>query len=251
MLIIPSSSNTDNINVNIIIGGWGDFDKHISKLRVEVEKQIGIVHHFRYGQENESILQRRFPDMETLAQRFYQFLQTHKYLEQKEPPLNFIGYSQGGMIGLYAAGLYPEIRAKINKIVTIASPHGGILEKSIRQGIIQGYNFLKPWLNSHFLGKITTSVMDFALESMDLLNFLDHNGIFLEKQYPTSVNQVFHDIPKERIMQIYSPKDYIARPESCGRFQEQMIMHSVENHDHQEIVQNDSVIKDILEFLSQ
>jgi len=194
----------------------------------------------------------RFANMQTLAERFYDYLKVQNYLEPlHSSSLNLIGYSQGGMIGLFAAGMYPEIRTRINKIVTIASPHGGIFEKSVRQSIIIGYNVIKPWLNSNFFGKITTAVMDFALESMDLLNFLDHNGLFLERLYPTTVNQVFQDIPKEHIMQIYSSKDYIARPESCGRFHEHMIMQSVENHDHQEIIQNDAVIQEIVKFLSK
>jgi len=242
-------SDTNGTNITILIGGWGDFDKHLTKIKEKLEHDKRYVHHFRYGRKNDLLLG-RFSSLETLAEQLFKFLQTQNYLESPNYSINLIGYSQGGMIGLLATGMYPEIRSRINKIITIASPHGGILEKSLRQTIIVGYNFMKPWLNSNFFGKITTAVMDFALESLDLVNFLDNNGLFLERLYPTTVKQVFQDIPKDRIMQIYSPTDYIARPESCARFQEHMIMLSMDNHDHQEIIQNDDVIQEVVKFLS-
>ena len=57
-----------------------------------------------------------------MAERFKRFLDgnNRNKLKLLDKPINIVGYSQGAMIALYAAGMH---NLKINKYVSIASPH--------------------------------------------------------------------------------------------------------------------------------
>jgi hypothetical protein len=109
---------------------------------------------------------------------------------------------------------------------------------------------LKEKLQKNVWGTLTAAFLDFTVQSLDLLNLVDHNSLFLNQNYPTTVNEVFKNIPIENLLEIYSPLDFIAPPESCLRFAEHMQMRCIHEYGHQEIIQKDTVIQIILEFLS-
>lgn len=236
--------------VDILLGGWADLEKNIEPLRNFLQTHSKSFHYFRYTYKQPLWSWGPFAHIPELVKRFYTFLQDSQIFELKEYPLNIIGYSQGGMIALYAASQYPELLSKIGKMIFIATPHNGALPKDIRNSIIKGYNFVKGKISNSFLGAISNSIIDLVVEQFDLMNIAVDDSFFLSKQYPSAFEQIIKVIPKNRLLEIYSPDDYIAPPTSCRRFEAHMELFPVPNLGHYSILKSPAVMEKIISFLN-
>jgi len=188
--------NVDNDITTIVLPGWGNFSQHYLFYSLKTKNKL-YFEYYRESGDNSSII---FANFQTMAKRFKRFLKKNELLGK---PINIVGYSQGGMIALYAAGdtdtgtdtdTDTDTEIKINKYVSIASPHS----YAFRGGC--------TWLKGN-------------LVHSQLLNkengFLDENG-----EYALQVHKAFKNNPNAKWLQIYSEKDLCARSDitSSTRF---------------------------------
>ncbi len=249
---------TENNISTVLIGGWADIEDCVTGLKEAIIEKIGPVLYFRYSYAQKETQGKIFETMEVLAERFYEYLKDNELLIGKKQ-FNIIGYSQGGMIALYSMGLYPKICKRINRFVSIAAPHGGALVEQLRSIVSNSYYSIKSYLTSvkeKEEKNIFTDLADLAVnflnsceDQLEIFGLTDHESKFLNTIYPEAAFKVFDIIPKNKLLEIYSDKDNIVKPESCKRFEEFMEVYQVDYGNHQKIANFDQVIEKVIAFL--
>ena len=122
---------------------------------------------------------------------------------------NFIGVSQGGILGRY----YTERcdGYKINNLITIVSPHGGVYKKAISNLI----NMYGPYAQSHY---------SFSSYWRDPYNYLLYQNLTLLANLNNEVSTPNSFSNKEKIsglnnfVMVYSTVDEIITPPESGKF---------------------------------
>ena len=124
---------------------------------------------------------------------------------------DFIGISQGGLIG---RGYVERYDNKVNNLITLVSPHGGVYDKNL--GFIDFYNII-PQKSLSFAGywRDPTQYNKYLLHA----NFLpDINN---ERFIDTNIyNMKYKDrlLLLKNFIMVYSPNDEIIKPPSSGIF---------------------------------
>ncbi len=239
--------------VAVLVGGWGDVERCVQHLKTSLEEAtliINQVYYFRYNYAKAPFEWKAFTGIDILADRLATYILDNNLIDQKIQ-LNLIGYSEGGMLVLYTLGRHPQIRKRVHKIISIAAPHGGALVEQFRDLIAILYQGLKETFHftGGFLGELSNFFYTMVEQQMQIFGIGNFAQKFLAKDYVDAVMPVFDDIPKDRILEIYSKTDPIVRPESCRRFQEHMQFYQVNYENHQNLANFRPVIDKILEFI--
>lgn len=236
--------------VVVLVGGWADVETCVHDLKTAVENLQIPLFHFRYSYNSRPFEGKAFETMDLLSERLYSYIMDNN-LNESSYHVNYIGYSQGGMLILYTLGIYPDLCSNVNKIVSIAAPHGGALVDQFRNLISTIYFGTKeavlPKLG--IFGQITDALLQISEKQMEIFGIHKRFDDFLKVKYPEIVKKVFNRIPKEHILEIFSTNDPIAPPESSLRFQEFMEIYQVQIGNHQKIANFDEVISKTIEFL--
>jgi pimeloyl-ACP methyl ester carboxylesterase len=243
----------DDQIVTIFLGGFADIDRYIHDLVNRLEKNSpNAVFHFRYEFGKKQFQLKTIASMDDLAERLYTFLNKKFFIKKPNQRINIVGYSQGGMLALYTLGKYPDIRKQLNKFVSIAAPHGGALIEQFRYLIDGAFHGIKNLFseNTSLFGTIWNKAMEFGEKQLDMFGLLKHDSVFLNSEYPKTAAEVFKEIPKTRLLEIYSTKDIVATPESCGRFSDHMEIYRVNYSGHQQLPKYEKVIIKVIEFLN-
>ena len=125
---------------------------------------------------------------------------------------DFIGISQGGLIG---RGYVERYDNKVNNLITLVSPHGGVYDKNL--GFIDFYNIVSQQSLS-FAGywRDPTQYDKYLLHA----NFLPdiNNERFIETDL---YNMKYRDriLLLKNFIMVYSPNDEIIKPPSSGIFE--------------------------------
>ncbi|MDG5816717.1 hypothetical protein QA601_16590 [Chitinispirillales bacterium ANBcel5] len=189
----PSKSHI----ATVVLSGWTDNRSLVTPLINDLkcfhkligEKSAGV-HYFPFVYGTDGGYFETYAPIDEKSKRLFNFLNDRKLLHD-HITLDIIGFSEGGMISLYALGRYKRIRTHLNKYVSIASPHGGA-------------PYVLPFWNRN---NCTAQLVG-----------LDKDSKFLTTKYPDKAEKVFSEIPKERLLQIWSPHDLTANKFSSKRF---------------------------------
>jgi palmitoyl-protein thioesterase len=137
-------------------------------------------------------------------------LTLHEYSELKNG-FDFIGISQGGIIGRGYVQLYnngPDY--KIDNMITLVSPHGGVYDKSL--GFI---NFYTKKMQK------TLSFSNYWRNPNEMLLYLTHSAFLAdannEKLHKNDTYKKNMDTINNFVM-VYSPEDEIIKPPDSGIF---------------------------------
>ena len=172
----------DNDITTIVLPGWGNFSQRYLFNKLKTKNKLYFEYSYcRIPGNNKAKV---FANFQTMAGRFKRFLDgddSHNESKLSDKLINIVGYSQGGMIALYAAGRY---NLRISKYVSIASPHLYALKR-----INLGYAS-KNKINYQFNKKS---------------GFLDEN-----REYALQAHRAFKNNPNAKWLQIYSEEDIIA-----------------------------------------
>lgn len=230
----------DSNLATVILAGWSDNYSCIADLHRDLEavhaelnryhQTLGVFHFpFDYNKQKGEL--GTYAKFDITKQRFYDFLNDNGLLAENVT-LNIVGYSQGAMIALYAAGEYEAIRNRIHKYVSIASPHNSA-------------NFLQLLNLFNFLFFPIPLILTKAGATGELVN---KPGQFLKHKYPAAAERVFSEIPRENMLQICSGTDSVAYPVSCERFSAYMRTEKV-NGGHLGVAKQEKVRQMTLDFL--
>lgn len=207
----------------ILLPGYGNKYNYIKKLKITLEELgfniLVFDYSFRVFILDKYTEKGIYAPFEVITKRFIEFLEYNNLLKE---PLNFVGFSQGGIIVLNACGENSDII--INKYISIASPHGGAF----------GKYFDVP------NGK--TVISEFEHNS----NFMKGNGI-----YEKNALRVLTRYSKEKFLQIFSSFDNVAELKSSLRFKDYMKTFEVRHGDitHLGLPSNFITIARIIMFL--
>ena len=172
----------------VLLPGWGNSVCSLNKLKEKINNSC--VFDYTYG--NNCNVFKNFDEMNEVFDKFI----SNEINPDDE--LNIIGYSQGGIIAIYYFGIH---ETRINKYVSIASPHCGA--------------FGEKWNSWGNTGGVT---YDFTW-----------NSDFMTRKYPEASEKFFKlNHKKENILQIWSDEDKIAIPESSKRFVDMNLMSDCE-----------------------
>jgi hypothetical protein len=162
-----------------------------------------------------------YAPFEVMKDRFHQYLEDSDLLNIK---INMVGFSEGGIIALYSAGVFKDILT--DKYISIASPHHGAY---------------KP--DFHWIHDNDSVTKQYEWKS----DFMKDNGI-----YANAASNFFNGRNNNDSLQIYSPKDIVATPDSAKRFESNMDMFEVTEgfKFHNALPTNNSVIKKVVSFLN-
>ena len=173
--------NVDNDITTIVLPGWGNFPQYHLFNSLDTKNKLYFEYfHCKILKNNSPMILANF---QTMAERFKTFLDgdNRNKLKLLDKPINIVGYSQGGIIALYAAGMHDF---KISKYVSIASPHFYALKRG----------------NLSYISKNKVSYQ-FNKKS----GFMDENG-----KYVQEAHKAFKNNPNAEWLQIYSEEDKIA-----------------------------------------
>jgi len=229
--------------VTIVLPGWSENTKVITPLIRIIEKksqELGdnyqvIRFPFSYGKKKKEL--GKFAKMSIMRKRFYSFVSDKGFLND-DTIINIVGYSQGGMIPIYAAGQYSKLRNRINKYISIASPHDGADLFCLAHATV----LIVPGLSLAIMSVGSTKELT------------GHDGHkFLLKKYPEAAGKFFNAFKdrKEDLLQIYSGTDLVAQEKSSTRFLDHMTPYRIDRVSHMKIPQCDETINRALEFLFQ
>ncbi len=239
----------------VIVPGWGQVQKCINKLERALHEKFDQAHNvflFPYDYGAKDVLFGKLAQIDKLSFRLYNFIKDNGLLS---PPksLYFVGYSQGGMVVLYALGKHPELRKALGKFVSIATPHGGAFVDDVRHMIFELYERLKGWFldRKSFLGPLSAAILEIAEKVTGLKEISAHEDTkFLKEIYPEVCKKALVEIPKEKILEIYSESDLVAPPSSAKAFEDYMNFFQVDITLHEKVAHDDDVIRKVIEFLN-
>ena len=180
-----------------------------------------------------------FAKFDVVRERFYQFLKDKGLLEDGVE-LNLVGYSQGGMIILYAAGKYRSIRERMRRYVSIASPHAGA----------QAIGLLSFLQNLPLVTAVTAGfpVPLVILNTAVTGELVSDRRQFTSVRYPQAAGRALQEWDKADLLQICSRDDVVAYPASCRLFKSKMNFAEV-GGDHLSVPRDPQVRRLVLEFL--
>lgn len=121
---------------------------------------------------------------------------------------DFIGISQGGLIG---RGYVERYDNKVNNLITLVSPHGGVYDKNL--GFIDFYNIISQ--NSlSFAGywRDPTKLEKYKL-FCNFLPDINNEKLFINNNYRNNLLKL------NNFVMVYSPNDEIIKPPSSGIFE--------------------------------
>jgi pimeloyl-ACP methyl ester carboxylesterase len=234
----------------VLVGGWADIEKCVQDLKLALENHNFPVFYFRYKYNSKPFEGKQFESMEILAERLKSYLLDNN-LNNPSSKINFVGYSQGGMLILYTLGLYPELCENVRRIVSIAAPHGGALYDIFRNFISSTYYGTKEKLlpKMGLFGQVTDLLLNLSEKQMEIFGINTRYDHFVKVIYPEIAKHVFDRVPKQHLLEIYSSTDPIAPPESSTRFRDFMETYQIQMGNHQNIANFDKVIQKTIEFL--
>ncbi len=243
--------------ITVFVGGWLEVKSCTEEIVAKLGNQLKHFYEFPYDHAKKALELKRFAHIETLASRLFDFTteklkSIEKDTNHSNKQINFVGYSQGGMVIYYALGKYPNLRKRTNKIATIATPHGGAFIEEIRDAFWSVIEKTKSWFLSFSnpLGPLTASAIELAEHITGARQLLDHDSSeFIRNEYPRLCKKVFESISPRNIMEIYSRIDVVAPTSSAAKFSDYMKIEVVDIPVHQKIANNPNVQEKILSFL--
>jgi palmitoyl-protein thioesterase len=120
---------------------------------------------------------------------------------------DFIGISQGGLIG---RGYVERYENKVNNMITLVSPHGGVYDKNL--GFIDFYNIIS---------QKSLSFAGYWRDPTQYNKYLHHASFLPDinnERLITNIKYKENMIKLKNFVMVYSPNDEIIKPPSSGIF---------------------------------
>lgn len=120
---------------------------------------------------------------------------------------DFIGISQGGLIG---RGYVERYNNKVDNMITLVSPHGGVYDKNL--GFIDFYNIISQKSLSFAGYWRDPTQYDKYLHRASFLPDINNERLIINNKYKQNM------IKLKNFVMVYSPNDEIIKPPSSGIF---------------------------------
>ena len=120
---------------------------------------------------------------------------------------DFIGISQGGLIG---RGYVEKYDNKIDNLITLVSPHGGVYDKNL--GFINFYNIISQKSLSFAGYWRDPTQYDKYLHRASFLPDINNERLIINNKYKENMMKL------KNFVMVYSPNDEIIKPPSSGIF---------------------------------